>query len=75
MKELIINLDGVNLIALWGAQNENFVSIQERFPKLRLIARGTELKVLGEPNDQELFEQLFSKITDHVSRNNILDTL
>ncbi len=75
MNELIINLEGVNLIALWGAQNENFVSIQERFPKLRLVARGTELKVLGDPIEQVLFEPLFSKIIDHVSRHNNLDSL
>lgn len=75
MNELIINLEGVNLIALWGAQNENFVSIQERFPKLRLVARGTELKVLGDPIEQVLVEPLFSKIIDHVSRHNNLDSL
>ena len=75
MNELIINLEGVNLVALWGAQNENFVSIQERFPKLRLVARGTELKVLGDPIEQGLFESLFSKIIDHVLRHNNLDSL
>ena len=75
MDELIINLDSVNLVSLWGAQNENFVSIQERFPKLRLIARGTELKVLGENSEKKVFEEIFATIINHVSRHNILDSL
>jgi phosphate starvation-inducible PhoH-like protein len=73
--ELIINLDGVNLASLWGAQNENFESIKERFPKLRLIARGTELKVLGEENEQKSFETVFSTIIDHVSKYHNLEPI
>lgn len=75
MSELIINLDNVNLASLWGAQNENFESIKNRFPKLRLIARGTELKVLGEKAEQRLFESVFSAITDHVIKYNALGGL
>ena len=75
MSELIINLDNVNLVSLWGAQNENFESIKNRFPKIRLIARGTELKVLGEEAEQRLFESVFSAITDHVIKYNALGGL
>ena len=73
MSELIINLDNVNLGSLWGAQNENFESIKERFPKLRLIARGTELKVLGEESEQKIFESIFTGILDHVIKYHNLE--
>jgi len=73
LNELIINLEGVNLVSLWGADNENFESIKERFAKLRLIARGTELKVLGEETEQKLFESIFTTILDHVSKYDNLE--
>lgn len=75
MSELIIDLDSVNLVTLWGAGNENFESVKNRFPKLRLIARGTELKVLGEEIEQQSFEKVFLTIIDHVNRFNKLEAL
>lgn len=75
MSELIINLDTVNLVILWGAGNENFEFIKNRFPKLRLVARGNELKVLGEEIEQKVFEKVFLTILDHVNRFNKLEAL
>ncbi len=75
MSELVINLDRANLVPLWGAQNENFETIKDSFPKLRLVARGNELKVLGEENEQQLFEHFFSEVLDHVSKFNSLSGL
>lgn len=66
MSELIINLDDVNLVTLWGAQNENFEFIKRAFPKLRLIARGNELKVLGEEKEQKEFQRTFNKVVEHI---------
>lgn len=73
--ELVINLDSVNLVTLWGAENENFDFIRSKFPKLRLIARGNELKALGEEAEQKAFEKIFTTIIDHVNRYNKLDSL
>ncbi|MCA5003942.1 PhoH family protein [Sphingobacterium bovistauri] len=75
MSELIINLESVNLASLWGPENENFESIKHRFPKLKLIARGTELKVLGEESEQKIFESIFVTILDHVSKYNNLELI
>ncbi|NGF57891.1 PhoH family protein [Parapedobacter sp. SGR-10] len=75
MSELVINLDRANLVPLWGAQNENFETIKDSFPKLRLVARGNELKVLGEENEQKMFEGFFSEVLDHVSKFNALSGL
>lgn len=75
LSELVINLDGVNLVTLWGAGNENFEFVKEQYPKLRLIARGNELKVLGEESEQHAFERVFSTVIDHVNRYNKLEAL
>lgn len=68
MNEAIITLDDVNLVTLWGAQNEHFEVIKKGFPKLRLVARGTELKVLGEESEQKRFKEVFKSILDHIQQ-------
>ncbi len=75
MSELIIRLDDVNLVTLWGAHNENYEFLKKVFPKLRLIARGDELKVLGEEKEQLLFNQTFEKVLLHVQRLQNLSAL
>lgn len=75
MSELVISLDGVNLVSLWGAQNENFEFIKNRFPKLRLVARGNELKVLGEESEQKFFESVFEGVLGHVMKFHALSSL
>lgn len=75
MNELVINLDDTNLATLWGAQNENYEFLKRTFPKIRLIARGNELKVLGEEREQRIFHQAFSKIQQHVQRVHHLSIL
>ncbi|MBE8713461.1 PhoH family protein [Sphingobacterium hungaricum] len=75
MNEILINLDDVNLVTLWGAQNENFEFIKRRFPKIRLVARGNELKVLGEEQEQKLFDEIFEKILEHIQKFQSLSSL
>jgi len=75
LNELLITLDDVNLVALWGAQNENFEFIKKQFPKIRMVARGNELKVLGESHEQELFETGFRSILAHIEKFHNLSIL
>lgn len=68
MNEISIPLDDVNLVTLWGARNEHFELIKRGFPKLRLVARGNELKVLGEESEQQRFKQVFEGILRHIEQ-------
>ncbi len=68
MNEVLIQLDDVNLMTLWGAQNEHFELVKKGFPKLRLVARGNELKVLGEETEQVRFKEVFQRILDHIEQ-------
>ncbi|GHE23811.1 PhoH family protein [Sphingobacterium griseoflavum] len=68
MNEVLIPLEDVNLMTLWGAQNEHFELLKKGFPKLRLVARGNELKVLGEETEQVRFKELFQRVLDHIER-------
>lgn len=66
MSEQNISLEYSNPALLWGAQNENFEWIKRRFPKLRLVPRGTEIKVLGDHEEIERFKEAFEKLSAHM---------
>jgi len=57
---------------LWGPGNEHFEIIRKHFPKLKMVARGSELKVLGDNSEIEVFEKYFNLIINHVERFNKL---
>lgn len=74
MNELSFSLDQVDPAVLWGAQNEHFALIKKQFPTLKLVARGTELKVLGEQKALEAFQVFFEGILAHIAQYNRLTT-
>lgn len=63
------------MVTLWGAQNENFELIKKGFPKLRLVARGNELKVLGEQSEQGRFQSVFQGVLNHVEQFQSLSSI
>lgn len=68
LNELNITLDGVNPAILWGAQNEHFEILKQHFPKLRIVARGNEVKVLGDDKEVGAFKGYFDQIVYHAER-------
>ncbi|QNL47793.1 PhoH family protein [Olivibacter sp. SDN3] len=70
MNELLITLEHVDPALLWGAQNEHFDLIRKYFPKLKLVARGTKLKVLGDEEESNVFKNKFKAILEHLEKYN-----
>lgn len=68
MNELRIELEGVDPVVLWGANNEYFEVIKRQFPKLKVVARGIEVKVLGDEKELNTFKTAFDKILEHVEK-------
>ncbi len=60
MSETVINLEVYNLIDIYGVNDKNLNTIKRMFPKLKLVARGDELIVIGEEAEAEQFKQRFS---------------
>ena len=72
MNEIIIDLENIDLVVLFGSNNKKLHKIREFFPKLKLVARGNKLKVIGD-NDQILFfEKKFQSFIDHINQYNKL---
>ncbi|MBK1440907.1 PhoH family protein [Parapedobacter sp. ISTM3] len=72
MSELNITLEYVNPAVLWGAQNEHFEVFKKQFPKLRIVARGNEVKILGDGREIAAFKERFDKVIAHVEQYNSL---
>lgn len=62
----------MNPAVLWGTQNEHFETLKKQFPKLKIVARGNELKVLGDERELALFKGFFDEIVIHIERFNNL---
>lgn len=65
-------MEYVNPAMLWGAQNEHFEVFKKQFPKLKIVARGNEVKVLGDEREIALFKARFDKVVSHIERYNNL---
>lgn len=74
MSELLFSFEHLDPLVLWGAQDEHFQFLKKAFPKLKLVARGTDLKVLGEEGELLQFQQQFQNILDFVSKYNRLSS-
>ncbi|QQL51179.1 PhoH family protein [Mucilaginibacter ginkgonis] len=68
MNELKISLENVNPAVVWGPNNDHFEIIKKQFPKLKIVARGTELKVLGDEAELKSFDDKFAKLLNHVEK-------
>ncbi len=68
MNELKLTLENVNPIVMWGSNNEYFEIIKKHFPKIKIVARGNEVKVLGDEAELQLFNVKFQDIINHVDK-------
>ncbi len=65
---------------MWGSNNEYFEIIRKHFPKIKIVARGNEVKVLGDEVELNIFNLKFQDILNHVDKfqslnNNDLETI
>jgi phosphate starvation-inducible PhoH-like protein len=72
MNERLILIEGIDPLTLFGVNNANFNLIAEHFPKLKLIARGDEIKVLGEEKEMLVLEEMIGKMIDFFRKYNRL---
>lgn len=74
MNELKLTIEHINPAVLWGPNNDHFEVIRKQYPKLKIVARGNEVKVLGEEHELIVFQEKLNKLIQHVERYETLDT-
>jgi len=70
MNEIIIDLEKIDLVVLFGSNNRKLYKIREYFPDLKLVARGNKLKVIGTEDQILFFEKKFQSFIDHINQYN-----
>jgi len=65
MIEKVVYLEGIDPLDLYGVNNSLYEKIKSFFPKLRLVARGDEIKVMGEPSEIQRFENILSILINY----------
>ena len=72
MNELKLTLESVDPLQFWGANNEHYEIIKNAFPKLKVVARGNELKVLGDEKELKVFEQKYTLLLNQLEQYSTL---
>ena len=72
MIERVYILENVDLVAFYGVNNAHIQLIKTLFPKLRIVARGTVMKIIGDENDLENFLKKIRIIELHCQEFNSL---
>jgi len=73
MTERVILLDGIDPVLMFGPNNRLLEQIQGYFPKIKLVARGNEIKCMGEAEEIALFADKISVLLDYYRHYNRLD--
>ncbi|MGC6428822.1 MAG: PhoH family protein [Flavobacteriales bacterium] len=68
MIEKVIELNNINPVNIYGVNNKKLDLIRSYFPKLKIIARGSVLKIMGEEDVILFFEQKIEIILKHFSK-------
>ncbi|WP_282037422.1 PhoH family protein [Saccharicrinis aurantiacus] len=72
MIEKLIYLETIDLIEFFGVKNVKLQIIKDRFPKLRIIARGDWVKAMGEADEIARFEEKVHLLIDHYNQYNVI---
>ena len=73
MNELIIELTEINPREFFGLQNSNIQLLKKYFPKLKIVARGSKMKVYGDEDLLEEFDTRLNMLLEHFAKYNKLD--
>ena len=72
MHETLISIEGLDPVVLLGNENSNLRALQDKFPKLRIVARGNDFIIKGDRVDIGRFEEVMRMVVWHVDRYNSL---
>ena len=72
MIERIIIIEKTDPVTLYGVNNANMQLVRNLFPKLRIAARGSVIKVIGEDAETAQFEKTIRQLESHAAEFNRL---
>ncbi|MEZ7495998.1 PhoH family protein [Leeuwenhoekiella aequorea] len=73
MNELIIELSEITPRDFFGENNINIELLKKYFPKLKIVARGNNIKAYGDEDLLEEFDKRMTMLLEHFAKYNKLD--
>jgi phosphate starvation-inducible PhoH-like protein len=68
MSEKVLEINSINPLDLYGANNKKLSFIKQFFPKLKIVARGNQLKIIGEEEVIQQFEIKLELMLQHFNK-------
>ena len=72
MIERIVIIDSADPVSFYGVNNSNMQLLRNLFPKLRMVARGSVIKVIGDESETAEFEKKVKELEAYCTRYNKL---
>ncbi len=69
MTEAIISLETVNPIEFFGVNNSKFDLLKRKFPLLKILSRGSQIKLAGQPDEVANAQLRISQVIKYLERN------
>jgi phosphate starvation-inducible PhoH-like protein len=69
LTDTIINLETVNPIEFFGVNNGKLDILKKKFPLLKILSRGTQLKLSGSPEQVDTAREKIELIVSYLERN------
>jgi len=69
LTEAIINLETVNPIEFFGINNSKFEILKRKFPLLKILSRGSQIKLSGQPDEVSAAQSKISQVVKYLERN------
>ena len=69
LTETIINLESVNPIDFFGVNNNKFDLLKKKFPLLKILSRGTQIKLSGAPEQIDIAKEKIELVIQYMQRN------
>ncbi len=73
MIERIVIIDQADPVSFYGVNNANMQLLRNLFPKLRITARGSLIRVMGDENETAEFEKKVKQLEAYCARYNKLN--
>ncbi len=69
MTDTIINLETVNPIEFFGVNNRKLDLLKKKFPLLKILSRGTQIKLSGAPEQIDQAKEKIDLVVQYMERN------
>lgn len=73
MTEIVIFLEDIDPVVLFGTNNSLLDKIRSFFPKIKILSRGNEIKCMGEKSEITIFAEKFNSLIEYYQKFHRID--